>query len=48
MLVGKDKEIPFLLTGTAELARALQNKVYLQTLEIHGFFLHHDDVSELF
>eukprot|EP00347_Sterkiella_histriomuscorum_P004873 403358763 len=48
MLVGKEKEIPYLLTGTIELARSLQNKFHLQIIEIHGFFLHHDDLSELF
>lgn len=48
MLVGKEKEIPYLLTGTQQLAKTLHDKVHLQTLEIHGFFFHHEDLPQVF
>ena len=46
-LVGKEREIPYLLTGTLQLSYALEDKTHLQILEIHGFFFHHDDLESL-
>ncbi|CDW77705.1 UNKNOWN [Stylonychia lemnae] len=44
-----DKEpLPFLLSGTLHLAKTLLNKVHLQTLEIHGFFLSSEHLEDMF
>ena len=38
----------YLLTGTAELTKMLKFKHKLETIEIHGFFLHTPDLPPFF
>ena len=52
-IVAEKREIPYMLQGTKQLARCLwdsedlDSHSSLQSLELHGFFLHSEDLPEL-
>ena len=46
-IVSNNQEIPYLLTGTQQLAKTLCFKNKLEVLELHGFFFHDEDLMQL-
>jgi hypothetical protein len=46
-IIENNREVPYLLKGTGNLATLLKAKNILENLEMHGFFFHSEDIPDL-